>query len=89
MFIRNLSITDGLCNGTRLNITKLYEYNIEAQVITGENIGTRINIPRKTLNTAESSSFLFTLYRKQFPITLAFAISINTSEGQSFDFVRL
>ena len=30
MLIRNLSISDELCNGTRLRITKLFKYNIEA-----------------------------------------------------------
>ena len=30
MLIRNLSINDGLCNGTILKIIKLYKYNLEA-----------------------------------------------------------
>ena len=34
MLIRNLSITNGSCNGTRLKITKLFKYNIEAEIIT-------------------------------------------------------
>ena len=37
MLIRNLSIDDGLGNGTPLIITKLFEYNIEEEIITGEN----------------------------------------------------
>lgn len=77
MLIRNLSISEGLCNGTRLKITNLFKYNIEAEIITGENIGNKVFIPRITLNTGDSSSFLFILYRKQFPIVLAFAITIN------------
>ena len=64
MLIRNLSITDGLCNGTRLKITKLFKYNIEAEIITGENKGNKVYIPRITLNTCESSSLPFILYRK-------------------------
>ena len=79
MLIRNLSITDGLCNGIRLKITKLFKYNIEAEIITGEKSGNKVFIPRITLNTCESSSLPFILYRKQFPIVLAFAITINTS----------
>ena len=38
-----------------------------------------------TLNTGDSSSFPFTLFRKQFPIVLAFAITTNKSQGQSFN----
>ena len=81
MLIRNLSITDGLCNGTRLKITKLFKYNTEAEIITGENKGNKVLIPRITLNTCETSSLPFILYRKQFPIVLAFAITINKSQG--------
>ena len=54
MLIRNLSIVDGLCNGTRLKITNLYKYNIEAEIITGENKGNKVFIPRITLSTCES-----------------------------------
>ena len=50
MLIRNLSINDGLCNDTRLKNTKLFEYNIEAEIITGDNIGKKVFIPRITIN---------------------------------------
>ena len=88
MLIRNLSIVDGLCNGTRLKVTKLYKYNIEAEIIN-ENKGNKVFIPRITLNTCESSSLPFILYRKQFPIILAFAITINKSQGQNIDNVGI
>ena len=89
MLIRNLSITDGLCNGTRLKITKLFKYNIEAEIITGEKCGNKVFIPRITLNTGNSSSLPFVLYRKQFPLILAFTMTINKSQGQSFDSVGI
>ena len=85
MLIRNISITEGMCNGTRLKITGLFNHNIKAKIITGERIGEEVFIPRITLNTGDSSSFPFTLFRKQFPIVLAFAITINKSQGQSFN----
>ena len=89
MLIKNLSVHEGLCNGTRLKITKLFKYNIEAEILTGENVGDKVFIPRITLNTGESSSLPFILYRKQFPLTLAFCMTINKSQGQSFDYVGL
>ena len=46
MLLRNLDQTDGLCNGTRLIITKLGSNVIEAEVITGPNSGNRTYIPR-------------------------------------------
>ena len=89
MLIRNLSITEGLCNGTRLKIISLDKFNIEAEIITEENIGKKVFIPRITLNTGESSSLPFILYRKQFPITLAFCMTINKSQGQTFERIGL
>ena len=89
MLIRNLSITDGLCNGTRLKITKLFNYTLEAEIITGDKIGSQVFKPRITLNSGESSNLPFILYRKQFPLTLAFSMTINKSQGQSFDYLGL
>jgi ATP-dependent DNA helicase PIF1 len=37
--MRNLDPTAGLCNGTRLIITKMGRYVLEGKVITGSNIG--------------------------------------------------
>ena len=71
MLIRNLSINDGLCHGTRLKIIRLFKYNIEAEIITGEKSGNKVFIPRITLSTVESSSLPFIVNRKQFPIVLA------------------
>ena len=87
ILLRNLS--GGLCNGARLIIQKLYKYNIKARILTGENIGSTVFIPWITTDTSDNSSFPFILYRKQFPVKLAFAISINKSQGQSFDRVGL
>ena len=79
----------GLCNGSRLEITKLFNYNIEATVLTGDNIGAMAFIPRITSDSGNYSPYPFILYRKQFPIKLAFAISINKAQGQSFYHVGL
>ena len=45
MLHRNLSPMIGLCNGTRLIITQLADRVIEAQIITGSNIGDRVLSP--------------------------------------------
>ena len=89
ILIRNLSITEGLCNGTRLKIISLHKFNIEAEIITGDKVGNKVFIPRITLNTGENSSLPFILYTKQFPIIFDFAITINKSQGQSFDSIGL
>ena len=85
MLIRNLSITDGLCNGTRMKILELYKYNIKVEIFTGIKKGNIAFIPRIKLDSDDYSFLPFILYRRQFPIVLAFAITINKSQGQSFN----
>ncbi|XKL63435.1 hypothetical protein PGB90_005799 [Kerria lacca] len=51
MLIRNLSIRDGLCNGTRLQVDKLYKHLICGKIITGDNAGEITFLPRIKLDT--------------------------------------
>ncbi|CAJ2662432.1 unnamed protein product [Trifolium pratense] len=46
MLLRNLDQFEGLCNGTRLSITRLADHVIEAKIIIGKNIGNLMYIPR-------------------------------------------
>ncbi|XP_065323150.1 ATP-dependent DNA helicase PIF1-like [Gordionus sp. m RMFG-2023] len=88
MLLRNLSPKKGLCNGTRLIIRHLHINFIDAEVLTGTNKGYRDFLPR--IDLAPSDSQLpFTLKRRQFPIIPAFVITINKSQGQTFDHVGL
>ncbi|KAL4626606.1 hypothetical protein ACB092_05G109200 [Castanea dentata] len=50
MLLRNLNQNAGLCNETRLVITKLGTWVIEAKIITGINIGAHVFIPRITMS---------------------------------------
>ena len=64
ILIRNLSIEDDICNGTRMKITKLWNYNIQAKIQTGEKKGNHVLIQRITITTNESDNIPFILYRK-------------------------
>ncbi|XP_050278246.1 uncharacterized protein LOC126719772 [Quercus robur] len=86
MLLRNLNQNEGLCNGTRLIITKLATWVIEAKIIIGTNIGTCVFIPRITLSPTDSK-WPFVLNRRQFPISVCFAMTINKSQGQSLKHV--
>ena len=81
MLIRNLSINDGLCNGTRMKIIGLFKFNIKVEIITSTHAGNCVFIPRIIFDTGEFFTLPFILYRRQFPIVLAFAITINESQG--------
>ena len=87
MLIRNLNPKKGLCNGTRLIVTYVSKHLIKATIQNGTHVGEEAWIPRVKLATNESSPAQFT--RLQFPISLAFAITINKSQGQSLNRVGI
>ena len=82
ILLRNLNPSEGLCNGTRLIVRDLQSKVIDAEIITGSHIGKRIFIPRITLSPSENS-LPFTLKRLQFPVRVAFSMTINRSQGQT------
>ncbi|KAM0880860.1 hypothetical protein ACQ4PT_033300 [Festuca glaucescens] len=88
MLLRNINQSEGLCNGTRLTITQLGKWFIEAQIITGTNIGNKVYIPRIIMSPNESK-WPFVLKRRQYPISVCFAMTINKSQGQSLKNVGL
>ncbi|KAG8678208.1 hypothetical protein FRC09_020029, partial [Ceratobasidium sp. 395] len=61
---------------------------LEVRILTGTEAGKTVFIPRITLSSAESD-FGFVLDRQQFPVRLAFAMTINKSQGQSVKHVGL
>ncbi|KAG5553838.1 hypothetical protein RHGRI_011644 [Rhododendron griersonianum] len=59
---------------------------IEVKILTGEQFGKLAFIPRISLSPS-SSDFPFHMTRRQFPVRLAYAMTINKSQGQSVKFV--
>ncbi|XP_074362378.1 uncharacterized protein LOC141702627 [Apium graveolens] len=88
MLLRNLNAKKGLCNGTRLIITRCYPFLIEAIIITGKRIGELTYIPRITMCPADKT-LPFVLKRKQFPISVCYAMTVNKSQGQTVQNVGL
>jgi len=88
MLLRNIDQANGLCNGTRLQVTHLGKNVIGAKVITGKNIGDQIFIPRMNLTPFETG-LPFKFQRRKFPISLCFAMTINKSQGQMLNKVGL
>ena len=83
MLLRNLDIRMGLCNGTRLIIRRLFTNILDAEIITSVHRGHRVLIPRIKLAPSDVA-LPFTLQRVQFPIRLAYSMTINKAQGQTF-----
>jgi ATP-dependent DNA helicase PIF1 len=76
IFLRNLDASSGLCNGTRLIVGRLARCLIVAEIVGGSHACTVLNIPRVTTSST-GNRWPFTLLRQQFPMQLAFAMTIN------------
>jgi hypothetical protein len=89
ILLRNLSPAQGLCNGTRMVITHMGDRVLEVRLLGGERHGQLALIPRISLIPTSSAEVSFKFKRRQFPVRLAFALSINKSQGQSVRHVGL
>ncbi|KAF8087130.1 hypothetical protein N665_0598s0014 [Sinapis alba] len=88
MVLRNIDPTNGLMNGTRLIITQLMPFMVDAKIITGEKVGETVSIPR-LLITPSDTRLPFKMRRRQLPLAVAFEMTINKSQGQSLSEVGL
>lgn len=83
MLTRNLSINEGLCNGTRLLVIELGNSLLKCKILTGDKSGDIVFLNRITLYHDNANAFAFK--RRQYPVRVAFEMTINKSQGQSFD----
>ncbi|XP_074301054.1 uncharacterized protein LOC141632403 [Silene latifolia] len=83
ILLRNLDHAVGLCNGTRLICKRFFPNMIECEISTGFFKGERVFLPRITLKPSKNSRFLINFQRKQFPIKLSFAMTIDKAQGQT------
>ena len=90
ILLRNIDPKRGLCNGTRATIVNMSNRLLEIRLITGDHAGEVALIPRITLSPSLTGlDFAIKLNRRQFPIQLAFALTINKSQGQSLNHIGI
>jgi hypothetical protein len=70
-------------------ITRMSDRVLEAQLLGGEHDGKIVMIPRISILPSDSTNIPFRFKRRQFPVRLAFALSINKAQGQSVRYVGI
>jgi ATP-dependent DNA helicase PIF1 len=65
-------------------VVRAFEDNaIDYEIVNGQHAGNRVFIPRIPLSPSEDITLPFKFKRKQFPIRLSFAMTINKAQGQT------
>lgn len=80
MMLRNLQPSQGLVNGTRLLILDIKRHVLLCRILNGSHAGECRELPRVTLNY-EGHEYPFKFSRHQFPVRIAFAMTVNKSQG--------
>ena len=89
MFLRNVDQSASLCNGTRLVVNHLRDRVIQVIVILGTNIGCKVFIPSIILTPTDNYKIPTVIQRRQFLVSLCFAMTINKSHRQLLSYVGL
>ena len=82
MVLCNLQPCEGVCNGSRGIVTRISTHILEVLLFNG----TTVLVPRIKLISADLD-IPFKLCQLQFLICLSFTMTINKSQGQTFDIV--
>ena len=88
MLLRNLCSKKGLCNGVRLKVLDIHTSVLHCEILTGTHAGKQVLIPKLKLAPSDLN-LPFTLQRIQFPVRLSYSMTINKSQGQTFNHVGI
>ncbi|KAH9076340.1 hypothetical protein Ae201684P_010781 [Aphanomyces euteiches] len=90
ILLRNLCTSEGMCNGTRLIVLELKTRCIKAQIMNGSHKNKIVYIPRTTtIHDGEQNNYPFELRRRQFPVQVAFAMTIHKAQEPVFSHGQL
>lgn len=82
LLLRNIDQSNVLCNRTRPQVVRLRRTSIQVQIINGTHFGKKFIIPRLKI-TLSNKRLPLKIVKKQFPLSMSFAMTINKCQGQS------
>ena len=88
MLLRNLDPDAGLCNGVRAIVVRTLPRVLDVVLVSGARAGDRVYIPRLVL-APQNPDLPFVLRRRQFPVKLAWCMTLNKAQGQTLKQVGL
>jgi len=90
ILLRNLDPGEGLCNGTRMVVLNVRRKVLQCRIISKNRRfkDKVVLIPRIRLSS-NAETLPVPLKRLQFPVRLAFAMTINKSQGQLVEHVGI
>jgi len=90
MLLRNLDPMNGLCNGTRLRLLRSTCCILECRVLGGDNANNVVFIHHMALDSKSGlQDSPMSFHGLQFPVHLAYAMTINKFQGQMVKHVGL
>ena len=87
ILLKNLAPAQGLCNSTQLILHSASTRVLKVEILGGQHNRQITFIPRIALIPSTQPGITFRLRRCQFPVHLAFALTINKAQGQTVHFV--
>ena len=88
MILKNYA--PGICNGVLCVLKSFSRYTVQVQLLSGPRKRSIVLLPRVTFCVSASNSGLpFDFVRTQFPITLAYCVTVHKAQGQTLQSLGL
>ena len=86
--LRNVSFSDGVCNGTRFIVESMTHHILVVKFASGRRKGEFYAFHRMEF-TPDEADFPVRFHRTQFPVRLAFAFTAHKAQGQTLSMVGI